>query len=87
MTQKQKNIIRNNIIIYCVIALFNIVYIIDIPFIGLLAGLYPLACLVISIFYFGSKNKEYGKAFLLSFGVMLLIGFTVCTGALFLMNS
>ena len=41
-------------------------------------GLHVLILLLISIVYYAGKQKEEGRAFLLSTGLVLLIGFSSC---------
>jgi len=43
-------------------------------------GIHVLICLVITTFGFLDKNKDMGKAWLLSAGIVLVIGFSVCLG-------
>jgi hypothetical protein len=43
-------------------------------------GLHVLICLIITAATYGNKNKELGKAWLLSTGIVLLVGFSTCLG-------
>ena len=43
-------------------------------------GLQFLICLCISIIQFSTSNKQGGRSWLLSAGLVLLIGFSVCLG-------
>jgi hypothetical protein len=43
-------------------------------------GLHVLICLIITVIEYGNKAKELGKAWLLSSGIVLLVGFSTCLG-------
>ena len=43
-------------------------------------GLHVLICALISFFEFSSKRREKGRAWILSAGIVLLVGFSVCLG-------
>jgi hypothetical protein len=43
-------------------------------------GLHVLICAVVSGSLYGEKNKALRKAWLLSMGIVLLIGFSTCLG-------
>jgi hypothetical protein len=43
-------------------------------------GLHVLICLVVTAIEYGNKTKELGRAWLLSSGIVLLVGFSTCLG-------
>jgi hypothetical protein len=43
-------------------------------------GSHVIICLIITAATYGNKNKELGKAWLLSTGIVLLVGFSTCLG-------
>ena len=79
--KKTKKIIGINLIIFAIYGLIGLIQFEGlIGFVFFFHAAHPLICLFISIFYFSKKEKEIGKAFLLSAAVILLVSFTVCTG-------
>lgn len=51
-------------------------------FMMILLGVQSLILLILSIVFFVKKNKERGKAFLISLFVVLLVGFSACFGGM-----
>jgi len=51
-------------------------------FMMILLGIQSLILLILSIVFFVKKNKERGKAFLISLFVVLLVGFSACFGGM-----
>lgn len=47
---------------------------------AVLIGLHVLTSIIISLMYFSDGNKEYGRAWLGSAGIVLLVGFSACWG-------
>jgi hypothetical protein len=43
-------------------------------------GLHVLICLIVTLIEYGNKAKELGRAWLLSSGIVLLVGFSTCLG-------
>ena len=43
-------------------------------------GIHVFICLVIGLACYAGKNKEQGQAWLMSSGLVLLIGFSTCLG-------
>ena len=43
-------------------------------------GIHVLACLIVTGAEFANKSKETGRAWLLSSGIVLLVGFSTCLG-------
>lgn len=43
-------------------------------------GLHVFICAVIGATFYGEKNKELRRAWFLSMGIVLLIGFSTCLG-------
>jgi hypothetical protein len=43
-------------------------------------GIQVVICIVISLGFFASQNREWGRAWLLGAGIVLLIGFSTCLG-------
>ena len=43
-------------------------------------GLHVLICLIVSAIEHGNKSRELGRAWLLSSGIVLLVGFSTCLG-------
>jgi threonine/homoserine/homoserine lactone efflux protein len=43
-------------------------------------GIHVLICLVVTAIEFGNKDKGLGRAWLLSSGIVLLVGFSTCLG-------
>lgn len=43
-------------------------------------GLHVLICLIVSAIMHGNKARELGRAWLLSSGIVLLVGFSTCLG-------
>jgi len=48
---------------------------------ALIISFHVFVDVVVSIVFFSRKKKEQGKAFLLSAGLVLLIGFSACWGS------
>ena len=86
MTQKQKIIIGVNIAIFIMYALYSMSGGEGALIAVFLHGLHLIICVIISLFCFGSKDKELGKGFLLSVGVLLLVSLTFCTGVSIIFN-
>jgi hypothetical protein len=49
-------------------------------FSAMFVGLHVLVCFVISLRNFAWNNRKLGRAWLLSAGIVLLVGFSVCLG-------
>jgi len=47
---------------------------------AVVVGLHVLICLIVSAVTYGDKSKELGRAWLLSSGIVLLVGFSTCLG-------
>jgi hypothetical protein len=47
---------------------------------AVVVGLHVLICLVATAGAYGDKDKELGRAWLLSSGIVLLVGFSTCLG-------
>jgi hypothetical protein len=47
---------------------------------ALVVGMHVLICLIGAGAYYSNKKKDLGKAWLLSAGVVLLVGFSTCLG-------
>ena len=47
-------------------------------------GVHVIICLLVTAIEYSGKNKELGKAWLLSTGIVLLVGFSTCLGNAFL---
>lgn len=43
-------------------------------------GLHVVTSLIIALMYFSSRNRESGRAWLATSGLVLLVGFSVCLG-------
>jgi hypothetical protein len=43
-------------------------------------GLHVVICLIVTAVEYGNKAKELGRAWLLSSGVVLVVGFSTCLG-------
>ena len=43
-------------------------------------GIHVLICLIVTAIEYGNKTKEFGRAWLLSSGIVLLVGFSTCLG-------
>jgi hypothetical protein len=43
-------------------------------------GMHVLVCLVGAAAYYSNKRRDLGKAWLLSAGIVLLVGFSTCLG-------
>ena len=43
-------------------------------------GIHVIICLIVTAIEYGNKAKELGRAWLLSSGIVLLVGFSTCLG-------
>jgi hypothetical protein len=43
-------------------------------------GIHVIICLLVTAVEYGNKSKEVGRAWLLSSGIVLLVGFSTCLG-------
>jgi hypothetical protein len=49
-------------------------------FSAVVVGLHVLICLIVTAATYADKSKELGRAWLLSSGIVLLVGFSTCLG-------
>jgi hypothetical protein len=43
-------------------------------------GIHVIICLLVTVVEYGNRSKEVGRAWLLSSGIVLLVGFSTCLG-------
>jgi hypothetical protein len=49
-------------------------------FSAIAVGIHVLACLLMAAFTYSGEDKQLGKAWLLSAGIVLVVGFSACLG-------
>ena len=75
-----KNIVGINLVIFLIYTVLSRIPFIQnvLPLLGLAFIFHFIIVLFASIIFFIDGNIKYGKAFLLSAGLLLLIGFSTC---------